>query len=312
MNSQNNTLNVLFSADDNYAQHLGAAIYSLLENNKSFQRIQIFVVDNNIKSENKKRLLNLIGDFSCAQISFIDFSKWKEKLCLNMQWQISISTYARLFISEIVPEKIDRILYLDCDMIICDSLFMLWNIDLKGKVLAAVQDTIGDAVKASVGVLPSQPYFNAGMLLIDLKEWRRQKIGEKSISFIEDKDGSVTHHDQGVLNGILKNNWLKLPLQYNLMTIHFVLDLRQISKYFQDNCAFYLENEIKTAKTNPVIIHYTPSFTTRPWMNNCKHPQKELYWEALSNTAWKGVNPEKDDSKLYVKLINWRYRNLPY
>ena len=309
MNNENSQLNVLFSADNNYAQHLGAAMYSLLATNKDFEKINLFVVDNEISEENKEKLFEVVKLFCNANVTFLDFLSLKEKLSLNMPWQISISAYARLFVSELLPRKIKKILYLDCDMIVLDSLTRLWNTDFQGNVLAAVQDAVGDSIKTSVGLSPEQEYFNSGMLLIDIDEWNCQKIGAKCLEFIASQNGSVVHHDQGVLNGVLKNRWRKVDLQYDLMTIHYFFNLNQINKYFQNHSDFYSVKEIAQAKNKPTIIHYTPSFTTRPWVKNCKHPLKGKYREALANTPWKSEKLQTDCSKWYIKLINWRYRN---
>lgn len=307
-----NELNVLFSSDDHYAQHLGAAMQSLLENNQDFTVIRIYIIDNQISDLSKEKLCDIVRRFSNSAVFWISFEKWKSQLQLNMTWSISISSYARLFVAEMIPDEIDRILYLDCDMIVCDSLQNLWNTDLQGCILGAVQDSIGDSTKNAVGLLLEEQYFNAGMMLIDLAKWRNLDIGTKCVHFIAEKNGSVIHHDQGVLNGVLKNQWFRLPLYDNLMTIHFIFNRRRVMDYFGEHSEFYSENEIMDAKEHPVIIHYTPSFTSRPWCKDCKHPRKALYWENLNKTPWKGAKPEKSQDKWYVKLINWRYRNIPF
>lgn len=305
-----NIMNVLFSSDDKYAQHLGVAIYSLLEHNTAFNKITIYIVDNDISDINKQKLNKTADEFDNAEIIFLPFNKWKNKLHLNMKWDISISSYARLFIADMLPDDIDQVLYMDCDVIICESLENLWNTDLNNNVLGAVQDTVNDKTKGAVGLLPEDKYFNAGILLIDLKKWRKQNIGIKCLKFIEEKNGSVTHHDQGTLNGVLNGKWYRLPLKYNLMTIHYIFNYRKNKKYFKDHSNFYLYDDIENAKLHPAILHYVPSFTTRPWVSNCKHPKKNLYWNIISKTPWIDAKPEKDKSKWYVKLINFRYRKL--
>lgn len=301
-------LNILLSSDDNYAQHLGATIYSLLSQNSDAESICIYVVDNGIEYSNKANLESIVEKYSNASIAWISFEKWKSQLKLNMTWNISLSSYARLFVSEMLPETIDRVLYLDCDMIICESLQNLWSTDLHGMVLGAIQDSISDGTKSSVGLLPNERYFNAGMLLIDLKKWREQHIGDKCLQFISDKNGAVVHHDQGVLNGVFRNQWECLPLKYNLMTIHYIYNCKQVMNYYGEHAVFYSEDEIEGAKRKPVILHYTPSFTTRPWVKNCKHPMKKMYWDAVANTPWSDVKAEKSKERWYVRLINWRYR----
>lgn len=305
-----NELNILFSSDNHYAQHLGAAMQSLLQNNQDFTVIRLYIIENEISSSSKEKLCALADNFLNAQITWIPFDMWKSRLQLNMTWSISMSAYARLFVADMVPADMDRILYLDCDILVCDSLQRLWNTDLQGYALGAVQDAISNTTKATVGLAPEEQYFNSGMLLINLAKWREQNIGGKCFSFIQERNGSVVHHDQGVLNGVLRNQWFRLPLCDNLMTIHFILKRERILDYYGENAAFYVENEIADAKEHPVILHYTPSFTSRPWCRDCRHPRKALYWENLAKTPWKGAKPEKSKDKWYVKLINWRYRVL--
>ena len=301
-------LNVLYSSDDNYAQHMGVSICSLLRNNSVFENIHFYIIDSEISPKNREKLCEVVNGFRNAQITFIPFARWKEKLQLKMSWNISISSYARLFVAEMLPQTVDRVLYIDCDMIICKPLAELWNTRLDGKILAAVQDSISGATKAAVGLQAEMSYFNAGLLLINLKEWRTQKIGEKCLVFIDEHDGNVTHHDQGTLNGVLRGDFVRLPVQNNLMTIHFIFNRKKLLEYFHEEAEFYSDDEINRAKKEPVILHYTPSFTSRPWCKDCKHPLKGLYWENLAKTPWKGAKPEKSKDRWYVKLINWRYR----
>ena len=200
----NETLRVIYSSDDNYARHLGASVYSLLENNGSFEKTEVYVIENNISAENKQKLEAIVGGFENAEIRFISFEKWRNSLKLDMTWNISVSSYARLFVADMLDEDIERILYLDCDMIITSSLKELWKTDLSGFVAGVVQDAVPDSVKTAVGLSAEDKYFNAGMLLIDLEKWRSENIQEKITAFLDEKKGRVVHHDQGVLNGVSK------------------------------------------------------------------------------------------------------------
>ena len=311
MNYQSNELNVLFSSDDNYAQHLGAAIYSLLYHNKDFKTISIYIIDNEISSRNRRNLEQVVEEFHYAKIAFLDFTAWKSKLHLNLAWEISLTAYARLFVAELLPMSVQRVLYLDCDMIICDDLYELWNTDLNRNMLGAVQDFVSENTKTCVGLDANDVYLNSGMLLIDLSQWRDNQIGKECLDYLNIKHGTVCHHDQGVLNGVFRSQWAIMPLRYNVMTIHYIFSSLQMKKYFDDSAEFYSEEEIQLAKEKPVILHFTPSFTSRPWFSNCTHPFKNKYWEALSATPWHDAKPQKDTSKWYVKLQGWRYRHFP-
>lgn len=305
----NKEINVVFSSDDNYAQHMGVAMYSLLKNNQIFEKITFYIIDNNISKNNRKKILTMVSNFKNGSVKWIDFSDWKDKLILKMgKWTISISSYARLFIGSMLNKNIDRVLYLDCDMIVLSSLYDLWNMDMHGRVVGAVQDSVNDIVKESVNLTKNKEYFNAGMMLIDLNKWRELEIEKQCISFIQRKNGNVVHHDQGSLNGVISGNFKKLPLNYNLMTIHYIWDRKKIIEYYEESSNFYKEEEIEKAKQNPCILHFTPSFTSRPWTKECKHPLKNEYWEYLAETPWKGAKKEKSGEKWYVRIINWKYR----
>ena len=228
-----------------------------------------------------------------------------------MSWPISLSSYARLFVGELLPTTIEKVLYLDCDVIVRDSLEELWDIDLKESCLGAIQDTIPSKTKLEVGLSPQFAYFNAGVLLIDLLQWRKNEIGKCCLGFIESHHGRVIHHDQGVLNGILFNMWKRLPLKYNVMTIHYMMSQSKIKSFFKDESTFYVLEEIEEAINNPIIIHFTPSLTSRPWEKHCNHPLRNLYNYYLKYTPWNGFPLVEDNNPWYVNVLNFLYRYLP-
>lgn len=305
-------MNILLSSDDNYARHLGVTMYSLMAHHRKAERLRFFVVDNCISSDNLSKLKSLVDAFPNSEIELIPLETYTKNLKLDMPWPISISAYARLFAAEMLSKDIDRVLYLDCDMIINSELTELWNYELGDNCIGAVQDQVSVNVKRSVGLSPDDKYFNSGLLLIDLKRWRDLGIGDRAMSFIRAHQGRVTHHDQGVLNGILKNSWTKLPLRFNVMTIHYLMSQNKVIHYFNDHSDFYSLEDVQNAKCWPCVVHYTPSFTSRPWEMNCRHPLSSLYRIFLSQTPWNNFPCQPDKAPWYLKIINWRYLNIPF
>ena len=149
------------------------------------------------------------------------------------------------------------------------------------------------------------------MLLINILLWREFKIEDKIKEFLDKHNGQVTHHDQGVLNGVLKDNITFLPLKYNVMTIQYFMDRDQWLKYFANNAKYYSNEEYECSKINPAIIHFTPSLTTRPWVKGCKHPLKNKYWDYLAVSPWSDSRPTVDNRKWYVKILDYLYRHFP-
>ena len=121
----------------------------------------------------------------------------------------------------------------------------------------------------------------------------------------------MTHHDQGVLNGVLNGQWKRLYLKYNVMTIHYMMSQSKIRRYYKDEAPYYDILEINEAINKPIIIHFTPSFTNRPWEDNCCHPLRVFYSRVLAISPWRDYPLKRDMTPWYVRLINWRYRFFP-
>lgn len=307
---KNNELSIIYSSDNNYCVYMSTSIISLLENNKEFKYINIYVIDNKISDENKDKLEMIVRLYQ-RNIIFINFEKYKSYLNLNMQWNISISAYARLFVASMLPNNLDKILYFDCDTLIVNSLEELWNQDINDFYVAGVYDTVSGNTKQAIGLKNTDLYINSGMLLINLKKWREDNLEKRLLDFIDNHNGNVIHHDQGVINGVIKNKKI-LPLKYNLMTSYLMMSRDNMIKFYKVEDSFYSQEQIDEAIKNPVYIHYTPGFTTRPWVKGCKHPYVDLYWKYLKLTPWKDFKPIKNNEKFHIKIVNWIYLNLPF
>ena len=99
---------------------------------------------------------------------------------------------SRLFIGTLLPKTVKRVLYLDCDTVVVQSIGNLWNLDLKGHVAGAVMEpTIYQVVKQEIGLKEQDPYFNSGVLLIDLERWRADGVEKRLLDFYGSKDGSL-------------------------------------------------------------------------------------------------------------------------
>lgn len=302
-------LNIAYSSDDNYAQHLGVSMISLFENNKIFNEINVYIIESKISPQNKERLENIAKEYG-RHIHFMNFEKYEEKLKLNMENSISISAYSRLFLSQMLRD-INKIIYMDCDSVINHRLYELWNIDLEEYYIAGVLDTVGYDTKLRIGLDKSDNYINSGMLLINLKKWREDNIQQKFIEFINYYSGNVFHHDQGVINGVLRDKILVLHPKYNSMTTFYTMTMENMMKYYKMD-KYYSEKEIIEAKNNGVFIHYTPVFVNRPWIKGCKHPLNYVYKQYLDKTPWKDAPMWEDKRSKGEKVVSLLYNNLPF
>ena len=301
--------NVVYAADDNYAQYMAVSIVSLLENNKNADQINIYVLSLGITAQNMKQIDDIVNQYNRV-IQFIDCSDLAKSLKLNMPWQISIATYLRLFIAQIV--RADKALYLDCDIIVAASIENLWATDFAGKAVAGIIDVGSDNSKTLVGMNADDQYINAGVLLINLNFWRENDVQSRLIQFINNHNGRVYHHDQGVINAVLNKEKVILPPQYNLMTGYVCMSLSQLQKHYKMNSIPYSQADLDNAIMRPVIVHYTPFYTYHPWEKGCKNPLKDLFFQYRNLTKWANEPLVAPKTKPAVKCMNWIYTNLPF
>ena len=301
---------VAYSTDDNYAQHVGVSMFSLFENNKEFEEITVYIIENSISINNKEKLQSVCKRYG-RQIVFVDFSKFSNSLKLNIGNSISISSYARLFLASMLPEEVGKAIYLDCDSIVYSSIKGLWDTDITDYYIAGVSDTVSDETKFQVGVDIEYPYINAGMILINIKKWRDENIEGKLIEFIESHNGRVFHHDQGTINGVLHKRCFIVHPKYNVMTIFFTMSREQIINYYGLK-SYYSETELKEAIEKPVFVHYTPAFVNRPWVKGCKHPLTSEYIKYLKMTPWMDMGPIDDTRRFRERLISFLYNYTPF
>jgi lipopolysaccharide biosynthesis glycosyltransferase len=302
------TLNIVYSSDNLYAQHVGVSMISLFENNKDLEHIRVYLIENQISEDNKNHLKIIARSYK-RTVEFMKFSMISDKLKLSIGNSISINAYARLFLASLLP-RADKVLYLDCDTIINDGLSELWNMDIENVDVAGVCDTVSDDTKASINREPNHTYINSGILIMNLKRWRTRDLENKFVKFIDKHRGYVFHHDQGTINGVCEKISLLHP-KYNAMSTFFTMSRKEMMQYYGMK-HYYSEFELKQAVNDPVIIHFTPAFVTRPWVKGCKHPLASLYKKYLDMSPWRGKAMYEDRRSHGEKIIAFMYNHLPF
>ena len=307
-------MNILLASDDNYAPLLGVAIYSLLKNNETeFNKINIFVFDEGISNTNKNKLYDISKNFKCnVDLSFIEHDDISKVLNMDIKATRSLSTFARLFATSLLDESIDKILYMDCDALVVDSLKELWETDISDYECGAVADACPTYVNSFLSLPEDETHFNAGLLLINLKKWRENNLEKKFLDFIMENDGEVFHNDQGVINVICKNNILKLHPKYNILSPFFDVSYEKVLKFYDlDN--YYSKELVEDAVNNPVFIHLTQFVNGRPWFTNATmHPLRKLFDSYVGKTPFKEDVYVKDNRRFRGKFLSFTYKYLPY
>lgn len=299
-------MNIVYSSSDSYAEILGTSIISLYENNKHVEEINLFIINNGIGKKNKENIM-LIAQKYKRKITFVecvDIEKLSGTKINVGRWHIS--TFYRLFLGSILPSNVEKVIYIDCDTIVRQSLAEVWKMNMNGMWVMGVDDCRSALYRIDIGLHKNNIYINNGFLLIDLKAWRKNNIEKKYLDFIYRYNGDITYMDQGVLNGVLGK--LKkvglLPLKYNAQTVFYDFNYEQIDKYRKPIFAYPREN-FKNDIKNPIIVHYTTCFIsgTRPWNKNNNHEYRGEFLMYRSLTPWGNNELREDNSKSSKKLM---------
>jgi len=267
-------------------------------------------MDCEITEANKKKLTGIAEEYN-RKIIFVNMNDYITKLKLNMgAKRTPVALYLRLFLSSVIPPTYDKVLYLDCDTIILDSLRKLWDIDMTGYMVAGVKDTVERYYFRKIGLFPSDIYINSGVLLVNLAKWREENIVRKFIEFIDTFDGNVPHHDQGVINAVCNKKKLVISPRYNVYSNMFSFSAKSIRRIYYMN-DYYTQRELDIAKKHPAILHFTTGLVGRPWEEYCTHPMKDEFIKVVKQSPWNEDTPLPDSRRLSLKVFTFIYKNTP-
>ena len=259
-----NKIAVCFGCDNNYVQHMAATISSILKNKRDDEYINFYVIDGGITKQNKKKLEFFPNNYTC-KIEYIRPDMDKLKNCNTFKGDyISLATYYRLFIPELIPQE-DRVLYLDCDIIVRKPLSDLFNKDFGRFFILGIIDV---AAKYHALRLGLKKYINAGVILINSEKMREVNSDEKIINWLNNNNEKIECHDQDVINAVFNPE----------------------IKYIEDvwNAQVKKEHDTRfSGLEDPSILHFISP--KKPWVFwkplNATHWATE-YFEALKGTPW--------------------------
>lgn len=264
--TQGREIEVLCACDERYLPHAATMLCSLLEHN-SVSKIHLFY--SSISSDELAKLKSLVTKYRTA-IAFYEVVP-AELQDLRVDRHVSIAVYYRILAPHLLHADIDKILYLDSDIIVRNSLNNLWDTDIADHALAAVLD-FGDGGPKGLGFPVGTKYFNSGVLLINLRFWRQKNIPERAIEFIRNNPEKVRYWDQDALNAILVHQWIELPGHWNA----------------QDE-GDWIPTSTQGMRLDPAIVHFTGS---KPWHWSNEHPFKHEYRKYRRKTPWRQYREE--------------------
>jgi lipopolysaccharide biosynthesis glycosyltransferase len=271
-------MNIAITLDKNYMQHAAVMLYSLIQSNKDSSIDVYAICDDKIPEDAWDRLSKVYANTQLTvKRIIIDPSKFSN---FKLSDHATLANYYRIQLAELIPSDIDFILYLDVDIVILKNLKELYNIKLGDNYVAATEDP-DNPVRFKFGFAASDPYFNSGIMLVNLTAWRKEKLNEQLCDFVLNNADIIQYWDQDAFNVICKQHWLPLPPKYNLQTNIFYIQGKDAITY--DSTA------MQQAIADPTIIHFTGK--SKPWEYMDQHPRKEVYYNYLKKTPWRNFKP---------------------
>ena len=258
---------VVFAANDAYIMLLSVAVKSLLLHYKHDNKLIIYIIDNGVSDQNKELFRESIGNKT--EVKWIAITEqFLSERGLSESFSGLPTHYYRLLMPEFIPASVQRVLYLDCDIVVMRDIYDLWSMDFSGHVVLAVQDLGFPLIKDSIlnyeklNINPDAPYFNSGVLMINMDLWRRENISIRALHCVRTTDKNM-FKDQYGLNVVLHKRWKKINPNWNVPS--------------------------KLYPSRPYILHY--AFYIKPTSNEYSYNYRERFFEVLDQTAWKKWRP---------------------
>ena len=295
-------MNIAYSCDNAYIEQTGISLISVFENNKDEKEIVVYLISKGITKENIEILDSICKSYNRSLI-VVKF----EDICFDLP-PCSVgrhleTIYAKVFFSRI--EGLDKVLYLDSDVVVVGNLKPLWETDLSEKYMGVVETTYTKGKKA-LGIPRSTPFFNDGVVLVNVDYCRENNLISKVIEQVNAFGGNPPVLSEGVLNKICGQNVKYLSLRYNLISGNLYFGLYDYDYLFEQ--LHYEKEDLIDSCENPVIVHYIAGFYNRPWCKKCTHPFKEFYLYYKSISPWKDSPLQDKDLSFKIKVAGLAYK----
>ncbi|TWT47396.1 glycosyltransferase family 8 protein [Botrimarina hoheduenensis] len=291
---------VATAADEGYAIPLAVTLRSAVSAMRPETKMRLVVLDGGITPESRGRLMAAVKDPRVRVDWLLQDTAVLDGL--PVFGHVTVAAYLRLLLPKILPTSIERVIYLDSDMLVRRDLSDLWAESQDDAPILAVQDIAAPWMNSEVvadnyaqrfpylaaakpvanyeqlGIRPEAPYFNSGLLVMNLTQWREEQIAEQVMQCLIDQHEHVLWWDQYALNVVLADRWRALDFRWNQGAHVYAFPSWRQSPVGRD--AF---NQLRC---DPWIVHFCSP--EKPWHAACGHPFRREFFATLDTTPWRG------------------------
>lgn len=306
-------LNVLYQTNEYYAVVTGVSMVSLMENNRELEAINFYILDDKMSAESREKMQKACADYG-RSITFLDTEHILAKL-LEMKvvaFRNTYTTYFKLIALDEIDAPGGRILQLDGDTIINSSLRPLLETDISDYVCAAVHECTLNIYKEMIGISADQPYYNCGVLWVNLENWRSERCTERIVEHLTTVRNRYWSVDQDIINVLFRDRIKPIDVTYNFNSGFYMYGVDESFKiYGLDRPTYYTREYVKERLAAPAINHCMGAMTGRPWEADSIHPQNALFDRYLALSPWSGYAKQSKKRTPVFQAQRLLYRLLP-
>lgn len=271
-------IDVCFATDNGYAPFMGVAIQSVLASKGKDEFIRFYILDAGISDLNKQRLQSLRQRYEGFSLVYYPVDMKFFASCPIVNLHLSRAAYARLLLGSLLPDVVQRVIYLDCDVLVRSSLAELFDTNLDGCVVGGVKDWgVMNLGRKGEHAWPFQKsvYINSGVLVIDLARWRTEKEEKTILEYLRHPRYPLQFEDQDAINFALYGKIKILNPRWNGMMYTETAIYGQPVKISQ----------IRQQECQAAIVHFVSS--VKPWVFcGGLHPNVKQYQKMLQDSPW--------------------------
>ena len=264
---------IAFGVDARYVKYAGIAMTSVAMQSEG-ENVGFHLVCDGIADADRKRLDAFRAAFPWTDVHIYDARAALDEISFPRgisPERINRSVFTRILMPELVPQSLDRILYLDADTLCVGHMGTFWSLDLAGAPLAAAPEGEAQRKAARIG-MKGWSYFNAGVMLIDLARWRAQQLTAHTFAAWEEYGASFPLLEQDALNYVLDGEFLPIGRKYVQMMDAF-------APWDVDFSAQY------------TIWHFLNE--GKPWIRYADPRVREAYWQIVRRSPWSDLTPSE-------------------
>ncbi len=285
-------INIGLCADEGYAMGCGVCITSIFESNPG-NDFCIHILTNGFTEDTTRRFKRTAEKYN-QTIKIYDITT-EQFSGMPIGFHFSIMIYARLLFASILDNEIEKIIYLDCDIVVVADLSDLWNTEFEDCSLLAVPAVNADEIQRHNRIETyNHAYINSGVLVMNLNKWRSEDIAMKCIKYIDRYPERCIMPDQDALNAVLCDDMGLLHFKYNFTVPVFYNEINKMSLHKKR------WSILEEARKKPVIIHYTSS--VKPWHKEFKHSSKEHFITTHRNSLWSDYKIDRKYHKIKDRM----------